>query len=106
MSDFGDKFTAQGAKLTDRLGDAVTYTAVGAAGATVTAVFQKWPDAGDDKARATFIVASADLASPSTANRRGDRITRGAEIWTVDDYADNADGFLELQAHMPRVIGS
>lgn len=110
MSDFASKFSALGGpKLETYLGDAGTYTPTGASGLSIAqAVFQKSPDVGDEKARATLLIQASLLPGVSSADRRGDRWqnTGQSDAWTVVDYEDQFDGFLILNLVMPRVTGS
>lgn len=109
MSELGSKFLDQGSHLVAKLGDAGTYTPAGASGIAVAlAIFQKFPDAGDERSRASLIIPAALVPVPSSSTRRGDKWanTGQSDLWTVTDYEDNLDGYLILQLAMPRAIGS
>lgn len=68
--------------LLGAMGESVTYTPVGVAGSTITAIFQPQIGALDVQATATFFVSSDDVASPNP----GDTITRSGEVWVVLDF--------------------
>ena len=100
MSTFGDRFEESAVpRLKAYLGDlADYYPVVTGISQVLTVVFNEFVGAIDEKSRAIFTIASADVSSP----RRGDRfvITGGqfaTEQWTVIDIRGDESGTYELR---------
>ncbi len=103
MSDFGNKFAAQGiVKLLNRLGDSITYTTLAGSSTTRTAVFDVLDEYGESR-RGVFVMAS-DAATGVASPVAGDKITdASALVWTIVDVRPDGAGCHELLAHTPKL---